>query len=69
MRDHQQRHVDDRNLVGSAQFTRACREADLDGVVIVEDEIGDAYEVSAGLAAGDQVVSEGALFLQFAESQ
>ncbi len=31
--------------------------------------VGDKYEVSAGLAAGDQVVAEGALFLQFAETQ
>lgn len=31
--------------------------------------IGDNYQVTAGLAKGDQVVAEGALFLQFAESQ
>jgi len=31
--------------------------------------VGDNYEVSAGLAAGDPVVADGALFLQFAESQ
>ena len=31
--------------------------------------VGDKYEVTSGLAAGDQVVTEGALFLQFAESQ
>jgi len=31
--------------------------------------VGDKYEVSAGLAAGDQIVAEGALFLQFAETQ
>ena len=31
--------------------------------------VGDQYEVSAGLAPGDQVVAEGALFLQFAETQ
>ena len=31
--------------------------------------VGDRYEVSAGLASGDQVVTEGALFLEFAESQ
>ncbi len=31
--------------------------------------VGDKYQVTSGLAAGDQVVSEGALFLQFAESQ
>lgn len=31
--------------------------------------IGDRYEVKAGLSAGDRVVADGALFLQFAESQ
>jgi cobalt-zinc-cadmium efflux system membrane fusion protein len=31
--------------------------------------VDDRYEVMSGLAAGDQVVTEGALFLQFAESQ
>ncbi|HXC25502.1 MAG TPA: efflux RND transporter periplasmic adaptor subunit [Gemmatimonadaceae bacterium] len=31
--------------------------------------VGDSYEVTSGLSAGDQVVTEGALFLQFAESQ
>jgi membrane fusion protein, heavy metal efflux system len=33
------------------------------------DRVGDQYEATSGLAAGDQVVAEGALFLQFAESQ
>lgn len=31
--------------------------------------VGDRYEVKAGLSAGDRVVADGALFLQFAESQ
>ena len=31
--------------------------------------VGDGYQVLSGLSAGDKVVSEGALFLQFAESQ
>jgi cobalt-zinc-cadmium efflux system membrane fusion protein len=31
--------------------------------------VGDTYQVTSGLAAGDKVVTEGALFLQFAESQ
>lgn len=31
--------------------------------------VGDKYEVTSGLNKGDQVVAEGALFLQFAESQ
>jgi cobalt-zinc-cadmium efflux system membrane fusion protein len=37
--------------------------------VTLGSRVGDQYEISAGLAAGDKVVSEGALFLQFAESQ
>lgn len=35
----------------------------------IGSRVGDSYEVTAGLKAGDQVVAEGALFLQFAESQ
>jgi len=31
--------------------------------------VGDGYQVLSGLSAGDKVVTEGALFLQFAESQ
>lgn len=31
--------------------------------------VGDQYEAQSGLAPGDQVVTEGALFLQFAETQ
>jgi cobalt-zinc-cadmium efflux system membrane fusion protein len=31
--------------------------------------IGNDYEITSGLADGDQVVTDGALFLQFAESQ
>lgn len=31
--------------------------------------VGDEYDITNGLKAGDQVVTEGALFLQFAESQ
>ena len=32
-------------------------------------QVGDSYEVTSGLSEGDRVVAEGALFLQFAESQ
>jgi cobalt-zinc-cadmium efflux system membrane fusion protein len=35
----------------------------------IGSRVGDNYEVTAGLKPGDQVVAEGALFLQFAESQ
>ncbi|MDE3172000.1 MAG: efflux RND transporter periplasmic adaptor subunit [Gemmatimonadota bacterium] len=31
--------------------------------------VGDGYQVTSGLAAGDKVVADGALFIQFAESQ
>jgi cobalt-zinc-cadmium efflux system membrane fusion protein len=31
--------------------------------------VNDQYEITSGLAAGDKVVANGALFLQFAESQ
>jgi membrane fusion protein, heavy metal efflux system len=35
----------------------------------IGSRVGDNYEVTAGLNPGDQVVAEGALFLEFAESQ
>jgi cobalt-zinc-cadmium efflux system membrane fusion protein len=31
--------------------------------------VGEQYEIASGLAAGDRVISEGGLFLQFAENQ
>jgi cobalt-zinc-cadmium efflux system membrane fusion protein len=37
--------------------------------ITIGSRVGDQYEVPTGLAAGDRVVSEGGLFLQFAESQ
>ena len=37
--------------------------------IVLGSRVGDKYEVPSGLAAGDQVVTEGALFLQFAETQ
>jgi cobalt-zinc-cadmium efflux system membrane fusion protein len=37
--------------------------------ITLGSRVGDEYEVTQGLAAGDRVVSEGALFIQFAESQ
>jgi cobalt-zinc-cadmium efflux system membrane fusion protein len=37
--------------------------------IILGSRVGDQYEVTAGLAAGDQVVAEGALFLQFLQNQ
>ncbi len=37
--------------------------------IVLGSRFGDRYQVTSGLARGDQVVAEGALFLQFAESQ
>lgn len=37
--------------------------------ITLGSRVGDRYEVVSGIVAGDKVVSEGALFLQFAESQ
>jgi membrane fusion protein, heavy metal efflux system len=37
--------------------------------VTLGPRVGDMYQVASGLTAGEKVVSEGALFLQFAESQ
>ena len=38
-------------------------------IVRLGTRVGDQFEVTAGVAAGDQVVAEGGLFLQFAENQ
>jgi cobalt-zinc-cadmium efflux system membrane fusion protein len=37
--------------------------------ITLGDRVGDRYETTAGLAAGDQVVVEGGLFLQFLQNQ
>jgi cobalt-zinc-cadmium efflux system membrane fusion protein len=37
--------------------------------ITLGSRVGDQYEISGGLHPGDKVVSEGALFLQFAETQ
>lgn len=37
--------------------------------ITLGNRVGDSYEVVSGLADGDQIVAEGALFLQFAETQ
>lgn len=37
--------------------------------VLLGGRVGDRYEVTSGLEPGEQVVSEGGLFLRFAESQ
>jgi cobalt-zinc-cadmium efflux system membrane fusion protein len=37
--------------------------------VTLGPRVGDSYQVLSGLTAGERVVTEGALFLQFAEEQ
>jgi membrane fusion protein, heavy metal efflux system len=37
--------------------------------ITLGNRVGDAYEIAAGLVDGDQIVADGALFLQFAETQ
>jgi membrane fusion protein, heavy metal efflux system len=58
---------DDENLpfvfVAATGGTFARRRIDLGS------RVGDNYEVTSGLKPGDQVVAEGALFLEFAETQ
>src|SRR5467141_1242568 len=45
VRDHQHRHVDDRDRVCGAHLPRHRRNADLDGVVIVDDEVDHSHEI------------------------
>lgn len=37
--------------------------------ITLGNRVGESYEVASGLAGGDRIVAEGALFLQFAETQ
>lgn len=37
--------------------------------ITIGSRVGDAYEVKSGLKAGERIISEGALFVQFAQSQ
>ena len=37
--------------------------------ITIGSRVGDRYEVTAGLKAGERIISEGALFVQFAQSQ
>lgn len=60
---------DDQNLPyvyiasGAAPNTRYARRR-----VVLGSQFGKSYEIKSGLQAGDHVVAQGALFLQFAES-
>jgi cobalt-zinc-cadmium efflux system membrane fusion protein len=37
--------------------------------ITLGNRVGDSYDIISGLADGDQIVAEGALFLEFAETQ
>jgi cobalt-zinc-cadmium efflux system membrane fusion protein len=58
---------DDQNL--PFVFVTGATDGYLRRRVDVGARVGDRYEITAGLAAGDKVVGNGALFLQFAETQ
>jgi cobalt-zinc-cadmium efflux system membrane fusion protein len=36
--------------------------------ITIGSRVGDRYEVTAGLEPGDRIISEGALFVQFAQT-
>jgi len=58
---------DDQNL--PFVFVAAANNAFVRRRIDLGSRVGEQYEVMSGLNAGDQIVTEGALFLQFAESQ
>jgi cobalt-zinc-cadmium efflux system membrane fusion protein len=37
--------------------------------ITIGSRVGDRYEVTAGLKPGERIISEGALFVQFAQNQ
>jgi cobalt-zinc-cadmium efflux system membrane fusion protein len=37
--------------------------------VTLGDRVGDQFDIPAGLAAGDRIVVDGGLFVQFMQSQ
>ncbi len=45
MRDHQDRHVDDRDSVGCAQLPGKRWKADLDCVVVIEGDVRYSYKI------------------------
>ena len=45
VRDHQQRHIDDRDRVRGAQFPCQRRKAELAAVIIVDDDVGCSCEI------------------------
>src|SRR4029077_19973702 len=45
VRDHQYGNVDDRDPISGAQLARQGRKAELGGVIIVDDEVGDAHDI------------------------
>ena len=45
VRDHQRGHVDDRNRIGGAQLPGDRRKADVDRVVVIEDQVRCSHEI------------------------
>src|SRR5580704_3916017 len=45
VRDHQQWHVDNRVRIGGAQLSRHRRKAKLNGVVVIDDDVGCPHEI------------------------
>ncbi len=63
-----------RRFCGTMRTFRSSTSPGADGSferrhVTLGSRVGDQYEITAGLKAGDQVVGDGALFLQFQQNQ
>jgi cobalt-zinc-cadmium efflux system membrane fusion protein len=50
-------------------FVAAANNSFLRRRITLGNRVGASYEIASGLANGDQIVAEGALFLEFAETQ
>ena len=59
--------VTDQNL--PFVFVQAAPNAFARRALTIGDRVGDHYEVKSGLKDGEQVIAEGGLFLEFAQSQ
>ena len=55
--------------VAGKGFSAAARQAPARRQITIGSRVGDRYEVTAGLKAGERIISEGALFVQFAQTQ
>ena len=47
MRDHQQRHIDNRDCIRYAQLSCDCRKVVPGGVVVVEDQVGHSHQIES----------------------